>query len=317
MPNAYTFAAAIANQFPKGIQNVYVQKTSGDTGFSSLGQIKNGSVTFDMSVSTATAKVENPFAGILKVEFDMMQCTATELHLLDTLCGGAVYALIKTVKGDFVALTSATTLPGITAKVDASGNVTKDRFIHITMQVGILPADIVNVFPAATPTVTAPVTGDTFWPIGNTGILVTNLGRPENIKPAGLLKVELQGAFEAGGAALQDLGRVKNVSLIAEFVADTELDEFARPNVYGVDIKFSADMQQSSQAASQEIAQLAAMFTSGAQFKLTHHDGMIWTISVSGIRANPTNTGNFEGLRVIKLFGGGRITTGAFDAAIS
>lgn len=322
MSALYSFAAALANQLPRGFKQVLVFNSASDTGWSSLGEIRNGSLSVASVSSANTYGMEFPFAAIVKGSFDMMQCTTTEIQLLGALCAGNIDIAVLGVDGKYYYSFNLTPItPSIMAKVNAAGNITKDRFIHVMFQYGVTASQIwsgsagsTGIFPQS-PTPLAPATTDAFWSIANTGILVTNLGKPGNIKPAGLTSASIEGAFES--AQYQILGRTRGTTLTAEIIADTETDELDRQNIIGADIQGQFDMQQTSQATGGEVSQLPTMFTAGAQFKLIQTDGLTWTITQSGVSFDYQNIGDFNGLKILRVKLGGKVPISSFNGIFS
>ena len=95
------------------------------------------------------------------------------------------------------------------------------------------------------------------------------------------------------------------------------MDELDRPSVVGVEVALKFAMMQANQAASQEIAQLPTTFSAGAQFSLSFADGNTWTITESGIAFDYQNVGDFNGLKVIEVTGGGIVPVSSFNAIIT
>lgn len=313
----YSFNPTLTNQLPKGIAKVFVKKTS-ESNYSSLGFIRDGDVKVFSANSGDTYLREFPFATSYEIKFKMLQASLIEIELMDALCAGDVDMIVQFVDGLYLNFPNATNfpgfsfpvIPGIKAKLVSAGGISKDRFIEVEAKTGCLFDTITSII---TPTATlgTPLNTDTFYTIASSNPSSINLGRRDNIRPAGFAKVEIAGADE--GENFDDVGRVMGGSLEIDFVSED--DEIYRHNPYGVDINFSFDLMQSSL---NEIGNLINMYTYGARFRITQPDGLVWNF------ANNTNVshsfesiGNFEGHRIIKLTGKGRMVKSSLDGIVS
>jgi hypothetical protein len=199
---------------------------------------------------------------------------------------------------------------GIKYKVVADGKIDANRFIQIQMKVGLKDSEIDSVIPAAATSVTAPATGDTFWSIANTGVAVTNLGRNENILPSGVSVLEICALSES---AYDDMGEVTNSSFTLETFGD-ESDKLRYRNV-GATITASFNTMQDSSA---EKANLDLIHQNGASIKITHFDGMIWTLANKvGVMWDEGFDGDFEGHKFINFKFDGNILVSDVDGIVS
>ena len=66
----YPFAADLTKQAPRGIAKVYVKKAA-DTGYSSLGDIRNGKAHVRLTGTQNSRKRTNPFSAIAEHEFSL------------------------------------------------------------------------------------------------------------------------------------------------------------------------------------------------------------------------------------------------------
>jgi len=305
----YTFAADLTKQKPRGIANVYV-KLSADTGYSTLGKLRNGKAHVRSLASQNTYKRSQPFSAVAEYQFEMMQCSLTEFELLATLVAGSVLVIVETVDAQYYVHNAAATMLGIKYRVVNDAKIDTNRFIEISMKVGLIDSEIDTVLPSVAPTLTAPGTGDTFWAIANTGVVVTNPGRDENILPAGVATFEICARSES---SYDDMGEVTNSSLIFETFGK-ESDKLRYRNV-GVKITGSVDTLQDSSA---EKANLDLIHANGANIKMTHFDGLVWTLANKvGVQWNEGADGDFDDHKTIKFEFDGSMLVSDFDGVVA
>ena len=305
----YGYTAALANQKPKGIAKVYV-KIAADMGYSSLGEIRNGEAHVRSSQAQDTYMRSYPFAAVAEYKFEMLQCSVTELELLDRLIAGDVYFLFLAVDGSYYVHDAANTLLGLKYRVVCDGKIDTNRFIEISAKVGLLASELDTVLPSVNPTVGAPGTGDTFWSIANSGSDVGNAGLPAHILPAGVATLEVCALSES---SYDDVGEVTNSSLTFETFGE-ESDRLRYRQV-GVEIKGSFDLMQSANA---DLANFDLIPANGMNVKITHFDSLLWTLANKvGVQFDYKNVGNFEGHKFVNLAFDGRILVSDFDGIVS
>jgi len=305
----YGFTADLTKQLPRGIANVYVKITA-DTGYSTLGKIRNGKAHVRSLQTNNTKKQSQPFSAVAEHTFEMLQCSLTELELLDTLCNGNTLVIVETVDSQYYVHNAAATQLGIKYRVVNDAKIDTNRFIEISMKVGLIDSELDTVMPSSAPTLTSPATGDTFWAIANTGVVVTNPGRDENILPAGVATAEICARSES---SYDDMGEVTNFALTFETFG-RESDKLRYRNV-GIKIDGSFETLQDSNS---EKANLDLIHTNGGNFKFTHFDGLIWTLTNKvGMQYDEGFDGDFDDHKTIKYTIDGSILMSEFDGVVS
>lgn len=310
MPSTiYTFAADLTKQLPKGIKDVYV-KVAADTGYSTLGKIRNGKAHVRSSSTQDTYKRSKPFSAVAEHEFEMLQCSLTEIELMDQLILGDVLVIVETVDAQYYVHNAAATLLGIKFKITADAKIDANRFILVQMSVGLIDSELDTVMPSVAPTLTAPATGDKFWAIANTGVVVTNPGRQENILPAGVATLEICALSES---SYDDMGEVTNSSLTVESFGDMS-DKLRYRNV-GLTVLANYDTMQDSNT---EKANLDLIHTNGGNFKITFFDGLVATLANKvGMQWNEGFDGDFEGHKFINFKLDGNILKSDLDGVFA
>lgn len=305
----YPFAADLTKQVPRGIAKVYVKKAA-DTGYSSLGDIRNGKAHVRLTGTQNSRKRTNPFAAIAEHEFEMLQCSLAELELLDTLRAGDVDVIIECIDGQCYVHNAAATRVGIWAKPVFDAKIDSNRFIQIRMKVGLLSSEIDTVVPSSAPSITAPADTDTFWSIANPTGVTTNPGKKENIRPAGIATAEICALSES---SYDDMGEVTNFAFSLEPLG-RESDKL-RFRTIGFKIDGSFDQMQDS---STEKGALDLFHANGASFKFTFHDGLIVTLADKvGVIPDEGFDGDFDDHKVIKYTIDGSILVSELDGIVS
>lgn len=306
----YGYSASIPGQKPRGIAKVFVKKT-GDTGYSSLGYLRNGKAHLKSAQTQDASKRSRIFSAIAEYDFEMLQASLVETELLDSLCAGDVDVIVQCVDGQQYEHITAATRVGIKFKYVSNAKIDANKFIQIQMRVGLIDSQIDSVVPTSPTAVTAPITADTFWAIANTGSAVTNLGRPENILPAGFSTVEICAISES---SYDDMGEVTNSSLEIESFGEPS-DRLQYRNV-GAMIKGSFETLQDSSA---DKANLDLIHTNGANIKITQYDGMVWTLATNivGITYDEGFDNDFDGTKTIKYALDGAILISALDGIVA
>lgn len=305
----YSYSASVSNQKPRAIAKVFVKK-AGDTGYASLGILRNGKAHLKSAQTVDTNKRSRTFSAIAEHDFEMQQCSLVEIELLDTLVAGDVDVIVQCVDGQQYEHIAAGTRVGIKYKIVSSNKIDTNRFIQVQMRVGLVDSEIDSVVPASATSITNPSTGDTFWSIANTGSAVTNLGRPENILPAGFSASEICALSES---SYDDMGEVTNSSIEIETFGEPS-DKLRYRNV-GAMIKGSFETLQDSSA---EKANLDLIHTNGANLKLTQFDGLVWTLENKvGITWDEGFDADFDGTKTIKYTFDGAILVSALDGIVS
>lgn len=307
----YPFTSAISAQKPRGIAKVFV-KIAADTGYSSLGILRNGKAHIRSSQSQDTYKRSRPFSHVAEYDFEMMQCSLTEIELLDTLVAGNVAVIVQTVDGQQYEhlIAQPQTLVGIKYRIVSNAKIDANRFIQIRMRVGLVDNDLQYVIPASPTAVTAPGTSDTFWTIANSGSDTGNLGKPGNILPAGFSKVEICALSES---SYDDMGEVTNSSLEIETFGEPS-DKLQYRNV-GANIKGSFETLQDSDV---EKGAFSLFHANGAKLKITHYDGVVWTLgSNTGITYDEGFDNDFDGTKTVKYTFDGAIKISDLDGLVA
>ena len=298
MSSIYSFAAAISNQKAKGISAVYVNGTSG---YTTLGFIRNGSAIIKSLTSMDTFGREFPHAVSCEYKFEMLQATATEIDLMDSLVGGSVDFIITGVDGlqyeHLAADNSGANVLGVYVKVSNDSSIDKNRFIEVNLKVNIPTANLSNIIKS-TPTTITQVAAGTFGAIVNSSTLT---GRLAGIVPSGILSVGVRAWGES--SSYDTIGRIKNGKW--ELSHSFEEDDLGRYNSYCVDMNLEFDYLQSTQT---EIASFQLAAANQFDYKITNVDGTILYLNnEAGVNWSFENVGNIEGLRVIKVVGKGKI----------
>ncbi len=305
----YPFAADLTKQAPRGIAKVYVKKAA-DTGYSSLGDIRNGKAHVRLTGTQNSRKRTNPFAAIAEHEFEMLQCSLTEMELLDTLIAGDVDVIIQCIDGQCYVHNAAATRVGIWAKPTFDAKIDSNRFITIRMKVGLLSSEIDTVVPAVNPSITAPADTDTFWAIANPTGVTTNPGKKENVRPSGVSTAEICALSES---SYDDMGEVSNTTFTMEPLG-RETDKL-RYRTIGFKIDGSFEQLQDS---STEKGALDLFHTNGANLKLTYYDGLILTLADKvGVIADEGFDGDFDDHKTIKYTIDGSILVSELDGIVS
>ena len=305
----YSYAPSLGNQKPKGIANVYVKLTA-DTGYSTLGDLRNGKAHIRSLQSQTTYKRSTPFSAIAEYEFEMLQCSKAEIELLDTLIAGNTLVVVKTVDAQYYVHNVTATLLGMKYKIVADAKLDTNRFILIQMKVGLLDSELDTVMPAVAPTLDAPASGDTFWSIANTGILTNNAGRKENIVPAG---VSTFGLCAIAESTYRDMGEVTNSSLTFESFGN-DSDKLRYRNI-GVTVLGNFDTLQDSNT---EKSNLDLIHTNGANIQVTFFDAVVFTLADKvGIQWNEGFDGDFDGHKLINYKFDGNVLVSAIDDIVA
>lgn len=304
----YSFAADLTKQKPRGIKYVFVKKT-GDTGYSSIGEIRNGKANVKSLASKNTYMQSQPFSAVAEYEFEMKQTSAATLALLPSLVAGDVSVIIQCVDDQYYVHNTASTLLGIQFESKNDNKIDENRFVLIQMRVGIKQSELATIMPSGAPTVTTPGTSDAFWSIANTGSNVDNVGNLNQILPAGVSKLELCAKSES---SYDDAGEVTGSKLSFKcFGTDSDKMRY-RP--VGVAISGSFDLMQDSSA---EKANLSIFGASGVKAKVTHFDGLVWDLQHLGVMWNEKNEGDFDGHKFINLNFDGNILVADFHDIMS
>jgi hypothetical protein len=305
----YGYTSSVSNQKPRAIAKVFVKKAA-DTGYSSLGILRNGKAHLKSAQLVDSNKRSRTFSAIAEYDFEMEQCSLTEIELLDTLVAGDVSVIIQCVDGQQYEHIAAATLLGLKYKIVSNAKIDANRFIQIQARVGLIDSEIDSVVPASPTAITEPVSGDTFWAISNVSAAVDNLGRPENIRPAGFNTVEICALSES---SYDDMGEVTNSSIEVETFGEPS-DKLRYRNV-GAMIKGSFETLQDSSA---EKSNLDLIHTNGANLKITQFDSLLWTLTNKvGITWDEGFDADFDGTKTIKYTFDGAILVSALDGIVS
>jgi enamine deaminase RidA (YjgF/YER057c/UK114 family) len=309
-----------ANRIAAAIQSVYV-RPNGEK-YQTLGAIRDAELAIEDYVQADGRRKNKAFAKTVTAKATMMQCTATEIELLDSLVNGTNDFLFKMADAAAIPVTTPAVTGGwflftsgqigVKPKIVLSGNVEKNAEIQLEFSGSLqfsevdaaVKASIVDTdFESSTET-------GAFHTIGTYGTAKDG-GRPKqaNIKSCGISSLTLA---DTGGAA-QTLGPVDDPTIEFDYIAETDSLNVFRPRFVNVNAQYSW-----KQTDSVNLLNLDTFTDEEIDAVITMKSGLVMTLTNQvGIGARLESVGDYERTRAIVFKHQGSVLVTDIDAIFS
>lgn len=307
-----------AYRVPAAIQSIYV-RPSGEL-YQTLGAIQGGEIVFDdyeQEDSLGKNKVLQSMSVTAKAT--MLQCSVTEIELLDTLIAGTSSFLFKMADAAAIPTGGAAATEGWVllsssqvglkrVKIDLSGDVESPAKIELEFS-GSLQYSAVDA------AVKASIDDDEFEATGGTGTFKAigtytaakngGLPTPTNIKSCGISSLTLADTL---GAA-QTLGPIDEPTIEFEYMAEEDSLKIGRIRIVAVNINYKW-----KQTDAVNLLNLNAFSDSEIDAVVTMVNGLVLTLTNQvGIGARFESVGDFDGTRSIIFRHKGKVLPSAID----
>ena len=315
--------ATNAKRVPASIQSVYI-RPSGEL-YQTLGAIQEGCeiVLEDYVQNDSQGKNKSIQAKSVYAKIRMMQCSLTEIELLDTMIDGTSAFLFKMVDAAAIPtggaaategwwLFSSTQIGISSVKVDLSGDSEKNAFIEIEFKGSLQDASLTAALKASIDDDEFEATGGsgTFKAIG-TYTAAKNGGLPTtaNIKSCGIASLTLA---DTGGAA-QTLGPIDNPVIELNYMSEQDSLKVGRVRWVAINIQYEWKQTDAVNLL------LYDDFTDAEIDKvITMANGLILTFTnQTGIAANLQSVGTYENTRSFVFKHEGKVLPSAVDGIFS
>ncbi len=291
--------------------------------YQTLGGLSECELMFSMAKETDSVGKNKPYSVTFTAKAKMLQCSLTEIELLDVIAVGtnawlfqlsdsaAIPAAAAVTEG-WVVLSA--TQADVKPTIVLSGDMKTNAYIQLEWSGSLLLSE----YAAA---VKASIDDNEFEATAGSGSLKTigvytaalDGGKPDvtHQKPCGVSSVTLA---ETGGAA-QSLGaEIRNVKIEFPYLSDDD-DSLLRFRTHAVGIDIAYDWLQSDAA---NLINLSSQVDAEIDAVITMRSGLVITLSNAvGIDTEYVVTGTFQNKKVVRFTHTGQVLKTAIDGIFS
>lgn len=309
-----------ANRISAAILAAYVRPTGEK--YQTLGAVRNAELVIEDYVHPDGLRKNKAIQSkSVTARVEMMQCSLTEIELLDSLINGTNNFLFKLADAAPIPGVSAATTGwmlftssqlGVKPKIVLSGDVDQNSRIELEFSGSLQFSEVDAAVKAVIATADFESSADagTFHAIG-TYTATADGGRPKmaNIKSCGISSLTLA---DTGGAA-QTLGPIDEPVIEFEYVAEQDSLKVFRSRWVNVNIEYLW-----KQTDSVNLLNLDTFTDEEVDVVVTMKNGLVLTLTNQvGIGARFESVGDYERTRSIKFRHQGSIEPSAIDAIFS
>lgn len=319
MPFPTIAAGSNANIRPAAIQYVYI-RPSGEL-YQTLGAIQNGELMFSTDETEDSLKKNKAYAWKFTAKATMLQASLTAHELIDTITNGTSSFLFRLMDSGAIPTVAAVTegwvlltssQVGVKAKLVVGNSMDDNVKIELEWSGSLLVSEVDAAIKASIDDGEFEATGGTgtLKALGTyTATLNGGLPTPSQIVPCGVTSITLA---ETGGAA-QTITKLKDFSMTAEWLADT--DSLRKFNTYGIAFDISFSWMETNDT---NLLNLDAMPDTEVDVVVNMKNGMVYTLTNQvGIGISYESAGDNDKMKVVKFKHTGRILQTAFDAIVA
>ena len=275
----------LANIRTAGVTSLKIKLAGGavpDIAYYNLGNPRDADEKISPLFKPDTMLINKAYGFNPIITIPTVQSALVELKVLDQIALKHPVE-VKIGHSDNLSIASTTKL-GLKWKLMCAGDMDDFRVIEYTFMSKILKSEMDGLFTITPPADGTPNAADALFTLAQTALIA-------NEKPNGLSKIEMR---TAGETAYLDFGDFKMGKYSIECMGDTGGGGRSFPRNSSLKFVFDAI---GNQAYTTEINLLDAMASTIMDLKLTHMDGVTFSIDDITLMPTYTNVGNIDKMR--------------------